>query len=732
MQWKKITFVIAATLLFLTVPVSCSSNPSKDTVANNSAETAVGRYIEKELNYPDDLSPEEHIENILISPEGNLELYTYRSGKDKFNYIITKYRKTGEEWLKENADGLNPSYYADNDVDYNLFYGEDGILYVTTIDTHFNRKLYQCNDDGKLKEIFNKSCESNSTTPLDPAVKIKILKNGMIAVLYVSGKIEIYSSDGKTKVYDFNCGPSLQVEADGNDFYYISLDDIELLAFNAEKALEGTSHLFDSKVNITDVVEVKNGTVYLYSKEGLQQKKDVGSLWETIIEGDNVGLYPEYIRAMGEGDYYLKMNDTITKETYISHVYYDEIVPSVPSTELTIYSLEDNDTIQHAIKVFEESNPDVLVTFRIAKRGSEAASTEDMIKALNTEIIAKKGADILILDGIPIEDYVEKGVLEDMGDIFLPRIESGELWENIAANYARDGKVYVMPVRFNVPIIYGCAGAVATAGSVEELAEYTKTSAKVPLFDWCSYRYLAKWMLLIDYNQIKDENNVFSKEKYIQFLESVNTIAKNIKARKEPLSYYWKPAGMEETWEDIGGVNIMKKAVQSNIVELKGIADLVIPLITVEDWKGSYSTISNTYIPKTFVGINSSSKQKELAKEFIKLLFSDELQQKMLEDGFPISQTALNYWLDYQKDGIFLYYFKNPFNAKTPSSAYYPDRANRAEFFEKLYSLTTPAENDQTIETMILDETERYLLGNITAKEAAQNVGNHIETYLAE
>lgn len=44
--------------------------------------------------------------------------------------------------------------------------------------------------------------------------------------------------------------------------------------------------------------------------------------------------------------------------------------------------------------------------------------TEDVIRALNTELLNGKGADVLILDGLPMETYKNKGILADLSSLF--------------------------------------------------------------------------------------------------------------------------------------------------------------------------------------------------------------------------------------------------------------------------------------------------------------------------
>ena len=61
----------------------------------------------------------------------------------------------------------------------------------------------------------------------------------------------------------------------------------------------------------------------------------------------------------------------------------------------------------------------------------------DRIRALNARILAGDGPDILVLDGLPTESYIEKGILADLnpllGDLkeeLLPSVLSAytETW----------------------------------------------------------------------------------------------------------------------------------------------------------------------------------------------------------------------------------------------------------------------------------------------------------------
>ena len=66
--------------------------------------------------------------------------------------------------------------------------------------------------------------------------------------------------------------------------------------------------------------------------------------------------------------------------------------------------------------------------------------------------MAGNGPDVIILDGLSAESYIENGLLEDISDVINPLVEDGTIFKNIADVYTNDGKIYQMPTSFKYPI----------------------------------------------------------------------------------------------------------------------------------------------------------------------------------------------------------------------------------------------------------------------------------------
>ncbi|MBH1939602.1 carbohydrate ABC transporter substrate-binding protein [Mobilitalea sibirica] len=740
---KKISIIMSCLLLLLTLS-GCSNGGKGETEEENitvEGKIAMGRYVEETIDFPKEVDPDDYI-SLTVTPYGIIELYTYKNFGSYEKYVYTD-----KEWTKENADELQGFNRTNTMRITDVFYGEDGRQYLLGNSTKYKNVLYRLSDQGEYEKLEIKKFEEKYAEYdmyYRPLI-IKVLKNGMIAASYLRGEIEVYSSDGQSVIAELTSSYDAKFTVEENNLYYTSQNKDELFTIDMETKEEGTPRAIEIDLSNIGILEYDSTTAYFCDTSGIHLNKEGSSLWETIVDGNQSSLNMPSLTLSkfivgAEDDFYCVYQDI--NKAVIKYLYYDENLSTIPSVELSIFSLTDSKTIRQAIAMFREKHPDVFINYRVAKQDQgkyytygiedpeQTVTDTDYIKTLNTELLASKGADILVLDGLPVDSYIEKGVLEDMGSIFTPMLENGELIENIADNYIDDGKVYAMPVRFKFPIIYGNAEAVNFAGSIKELADYTKSNQEIPLLYESNYRALAAWFLLIYYDQILNDKNVIDEGMLQDLLEAMNIIASNIGASNDAtLDHMNKSIGHTVFGYWVGAMGYLhKKLIQSNIALMNGIADFAIPLEATRQWKGTYNAMNHTYVASALIGINSAGKQKELAKEFIHLLFSEEVQSFELEDGFPLNTKAMDGWIQRDQSMGMSILFDDGYTIVSD----YPTSSVRKKIYEIICSLSKPMMNDTTMLNMILDEAERYLRGDITAEQAAKNAVSSINTYLNE
>ena len=194
---------------------------------------------------------------------------------------------------------------------------------------------------------------------------------------------------------------------------------------------------------------------------------------------------------------------------------------------LTVYMLEDDDNVWKSVGAFNTANPEYNVKVEVGISEEDSVTRTDAIKNLNTELMAGEGPDIIFLDGLPIESYIEKGILADLSEPMETLEENGEtLFENVASAYEREGKKYAVPAFFSVPIVVGEKGKVNSEDLNVVLKKGEKLSDELIQYLAVNWREAVPMMLLTSWEQIFQGGEV-DKELVKVFLENAKSIMEN-------------------------------------------------------------------------------------------------------------------------------------------------------------------------------------------------------------
>ena len=142
---------------------------------------------------------------------------------------------------------------------------------------------------------------------------------------------------------------------------------------------------------------------------------------------------------------------------------------------------------------------------------------------------------------------------------------------------------------------------------------------------------------------------------------------------------------------------------------------------------------TDLFCPTGTVGVSANSKRQDLAVEFIKTLFSKNVQQQDLGDGFPVNAEA------------FEDYAANPYPATTSSGAgedrdgnkvrtdyIWPDEQETAQLKELIQSLKNPANVDNTMKQEVLTIGAKALSGEKGVEQCVEEIAQKISIYLQE
>ena len=588
---------------------------------------------------------------------------------------------------------------------------------------------------------------------------ISALSGGDVLVGYYNQVIRYDAAGKKLQTYE---GTGSIFTVFGNTLFLLSKDQnsiesVDIGTGNIIRSVPvptGTAQSgFTSYSSEGSILAVDNeGALYLADSKGVHRLAPGGSLWETVVDGELTSmcipsLHVSDLRLDQKGGYYVTLIDD--KGAHLMHYVYSADTPSVPGVELSIYALSNNDTVRQAIGEYQREHPDVKVTFRYGLTEDMGLTQADVVRILNAELLAGKGPDILLLDGLPVESYIQKGVLMDLSAALRPQLDQKTLLQNIVDCYTRDGKIYALPVRIAFPLMLGKQEAVESATTLHGLVEAVVAQSG-------SRSYLAAntpkgrvaEFFLTSAPAFQKADGTLDTAKLAEFLTDVKTIgdacgdnyAQTQAAGGASGSDADKPKPDELGFQDGGFMGLLalrKGDVQLHMQMLRGFTEYSIP-VAIKDKldNGKFAVMGGQsegiFVPCGLVGINSASKQRDLAASFVQSLFGDSVQSANLGDGFPINNNAIDKEASQESNGQTTFSVSIVGNDEGTISGGVPSKENLALCAQMLRSLHTPAVTDSVLLEMIQNEYDAFFAGEKTAEQTAAAIAERTQAYLSE
>ena len=182
------------------------------------------------------------------------------------------------------------------------------------------------------------------------------------------------------------------------------------------------------------------------------------------------------------------------------------------------------------------------------------------------------------------------------------------------------------------------------------------------------------------------------------------------------------------------------------VAEIRGMFDTMIPLQEAREKGDSLVCGAESFLPHGLVGINSGAKEPELAEEFLKVLFSEELQSIDLQDGLPVNVKGAEAFcqqgrdsLDDESDTMGAVVtvvgeeegeIDNSSDMAFSFSA--PLKTELRELFAKAAELKKPASADGVLQDMIMEEAKAYYEGSQELEDTIREITQKVDTYRAE
>lgn len=406
-----------------------------------------------------------------------------------------------------------------------------------------------------------------------------------------------------------------------------------------------------------------------------------------------------------------------------------------------LYTLKDNENLWQTAKLFEDEYPEYKVIIDIGVSGDDGMTVSDAIRSLNTELMAGKGPDVILLDGLPIEDYIEKGVLEDLSDIVeTVKATEEEFFEHVLYTYEKKDKICAIPTFFSVPVVIGKEGAV-TPEKVKKISGTLNTWTEEQIKNISGLRS-SSLLLMTSWN------DVITKDDKIDIGE-LSTLLKEIKILYEaadidlglPVYQHFPPfesaVDAYPNYSGDGGLDMLFQKYVMSVQSLEG-GQILSYLKSVDDIMPIFYNYLNEengkqFIPKWIFGVTASSEEKEAAKAFMSYFLSAENMNKY-DFMFSVNKTSfLNVLpISEEKEQLTIMYPGKEAKAEEGVVIRKVTSQEVEEFVEFLDGADTRVAMEPILFKEILMQAKKYVYGEESLENVKNAIIEKVEIYQAE
>lgn len=581
--------------------------------------------------------------NALLNQDNEIEYYTV--AKEEDGYYIWRYTLR-EGVTKEEVEG-NPDFWV---YKKGAAWEREPVMWLEEIKAEIDqgRAFYLRGEDkneyawymasGEKSHLVKRTGDSYVEIPLSDwsiteQATVAVLANGNVVSSDAGRECYVYSQENGSLLTSFKCGWYESICVRGNIIYISTRGGNSVQRYDAEKQefLPVIEAGFDNSVRIAQQGE----DIYVCTPGGFFRARETDTHFQKVLEAGtfhfsrDMGVLLKFF-AIGDAFYIVYGEDRgIIKK------YSPAEEGEGPSSYLTVYSLKRNDLIIDMISEFQDQYPDIELIYETGEGADGSITMSDRIRALNARILAGDGPDVLLLDGLPLDSYIEKGILEDLTPVLGSEKET--LLPNILSAYTREDKIYTLPLRVVIPMFMTSGQDQEVFSTLEALVEYTEAEGGVA--NLLKYSH-ANVLQILYYNYKPDliaKDGTVNREEVTNFFELVKRfcVAEGITEADVGTREYLLGNTLTGYFFAYGEVDL-------GFMIAGGLYELGTNPAAVESRGGELIDNKGIFFPNGLLGINRLSSDKENSHLFIQYAFSYEAQNRGVAwTGYSIHKTVL-------------------------------------------------------------------------------------------
>lgn len=487
-----------------------------------------------------------------------------------------------------------------------------------------------------------------------------------------------------------------------------------------------------------------NNVIFCSTDQGLYRIDQEGELIEQIIDGNLCALSSDYVeQAICYGDeFYFVYSESMEHKTSVKSYKYNADEPALPDKELVIWALSRySPNVRDAVNLYRQQHPDTYVKIEELYNDDTYYNNFCQINAddldqLNTELLAGKGPDLIVLDSLNYDMYQRQGVFEDL----TKDIDSWEgelpLLDNLARGYTNEkNEIYAIPLGFAMMRGAGDKALLEQGFEFDTLAKLQKDSNERILLP---VEAMTRTMVMMDI--CKDKLLTAEGKVNTEAMKGYLTHAKEIALTEKEIAVYshgWRDSfmGAEGFKEKVCKADIEKINSPQAIAYLYELQKKDPNFVVTDKVEGKHNIAQGVEA----VAINKNAKNKEGARELIHLALSDKVQQRNASYQFSVNENILKEQLSsksFRDDNMIFFstvkladdhltYGKSerlPFTCQEELKTFL-EECKTAQIYHPI---------DENVRKIISDEANAFFNNEISVEQAVAKIEKKVNLYLGE
>ena len=369
-------------------------------------------------------------------------------------------------------------------------------------------------------------------------------------------------------------------------------------------------------------------------------------------------------------------------------------------------------------------------------------SYTNAVQTMNADIVSGKCPDIIDFSNGNVENYIAKGVVEDLYPFMEAdaEINKEDYLDNVLHAYEKNGKLYAMPPRFYISTVMAKVADVGdkqhiTLEEVMELSENLPEGVEL-------YQYASKSSVLGSIFRMNMDVFVnwetgeckFNGEEFIRALEFANTF---------PKEYVWSEDVPSVPTQIREGKLVMMEVSLSSMQEFQMYTGMYGEPVAFIGFPTSKE--SGTYLSSAgaLLAMSSKSPYQDGVWQFIRMSLTKEAQEKNSKSsyGFPVMKSALDKMFETDMEEE---YYEGPDGEKVKQpkttwgyddfsiDIYAATEEEVAAMRKLIESAHSTSRYDVQMSNIIEEETAAFFEGQKSAKDVADIIQSRVQIYVNE